>query len=184
MWPNSFEVHNLTTSIRMSVLGVPHNHLETEYNEKHDCINDEVYLYFFQLHIRMSMVVTMTMAVMVTVIIDFTIPSCSSLNSGNEKSVKICYSAVGQAWAAVSEESHLVSLELHKSFFYEKDTQNGKINCQNTKHRTNAFHFLPIGCFHNVYKEVPLCPLIFPFISVEIAALHSTMYINVCSSSL
>ena len=50
----------------------------------------------------MSMVVTITMAVMATAIMDFIIPSCSTLTDGNEGSVKIQCSCVMWGWAVAS----------------------------------------------------------------------------------
>ena len=46
-------------------------------------------MHLFQIHIRMPMVVIITMAVMVAAVIDFTIPYCSSLAGDNEESVKM-----------------------------------------------------------------------------------------------
>ena len=45
----------------------------------------------FQMHIRMPMIVTITIAVMVTDVIDFTKLPCSSLNGGNQSSVNEIY---------------------------------------------------------------------------------------------
>ena len=53
----------------MSVWGIPRNYFEAGYNWKHAVINDELYLYFPQIHIRTHMVVAMTMAVLVIAII-------------------------------------------------------------------------------------------------------------------
>ena len=75
-----FEGCVLKILTKMSVLSVPHNLHEAEYNGKHAFINDELYLH--KMHRRIPMVVTITMAVMTTAIIDFTVSSCSSFKSG------------------------------------------------------------------------------------------------------
>ena len=69
---------------KMSIWGVPHSHLETGYSEKHDHINEELYLHLFLMQKRMAMVVTITIVVMVAAIMDLTIPSCLSLTGVND----------------------------------------------------------------------------------------------------
>ena len=63
----------------MLVLAVPDNHLEGWYVGKHVVINNELFL----MHMKMLMVVTMTMVVMAITIIDFTVPSYSSFKGGS-----------------------------------------------------------------------------------------------------
>ena len=95
----ALEVHKLTTSTKVTILGVSCHHCETGYNGKHNHINSELYLHFFQMDIGMPMVVTTTMTSEVTDVIGFTVLSCSSLNGSNESIVKINYCGVVQGCA-------------------------------------------------------------------------------------
>ena len=70
-------------------LSVAYTYLETGYSINHDCLNENLYLHHFQVEKRMTIVVTITMAVILPVIISATIPSCSSFTCHNEGIVKI-----------------------------------------------------------------------------------------------
>ena len=87
---------------KMSVQDVPCSHLGSGYSQKHDYLNEELYLHHFQMQIGMPMVIILTMGVLVTTMIDFTLPLCSSFGGGKEGSVKMCCSGMVLGWVAAS----------------------------------------------------------------------------------
>ena len=78
-------------SVNKCVLTVLHKHLDDEHNGKNAFNNNRLYLHLFQIRIRMLMVVTITEAVILITIMDFSLPSWPSMHSGAFLSCCICF---------------------------------------------------------------------------------------------
>ena len=107
-----FGVHKLTTFTKTSQLVFPHNHFETGYSGKHSLIKDELYLYFFNVHITMPRIEKVTMVLTVSDVIDLSLPLCSSVIDCSGGSVKICCSDILCGWAASALYTCRVSLSV------------------------------------------------------------------------
>ena len=67
----------------MYALASHYHHLEDGYDWKHTLINNELVSALFPDAYKMPVVVTMTMAAMMIVIMDFPVPPCSSVKGGS-----------------------------------------------------------------------------------------------------
>ena len=88
-----FEVHKFTTSTKISASALPYNHLENGYSEN-TFTSDELYLHFFQMHMKIPIVLRVTVNMMMIGIMNFAVPFCSSIMDGSGGHVKICCSSV------------------------------------------------------------------------------------------
>ena len=80
--------------MKLSVCAVPHNNFETRYTRKHTLIKDDLNLFFFQKHIEMPEIVNITMARIVSVVMDLAVLYCSSVINGSVDNVKMCCSDI------------------------------------------------------------------------------------------
>ena len=69
---------------------------------KHIAINDELYLFSFQMHTKKPKTVKVTMAVIVIAVIDLALPPCPSVTNGSGGNIKICCSGMVHGWIAAS----------------------------------------------------------------------------------